>query len=228
MFEPDTFTNASITHGLVFVDTDHGFALGHDPAARPDLDIFVARLRNDDRDRMLYDSLGHPPTYLYKFDHAAVEAKPSVVPWTPPDHAPTLRFEAEAEWPPVAQVGGFAVPEGAPGCASGSRVLVVTPTPGPNGERRAQATITVPVMSEGKWLVDFHVVTGPSVPYAPQAQGPIEGAIAVKEQRWTWKPGAVCVALPPKEVELSPPYAVITIEATNGPVAVDFVGLKKR
>src|SRR5690606_37220786 len=54
MFEPDVLARASVTNALVFVDTDHGFALGHDPRATPSRGVLVARLRDDDRDRMLF------------------------------------------------------------------------------------------------------------------------------------------------------------------------------
>jgi hypothetical protein len=228
MLEPDTFVNAAISHGLVFVDTDHGFALGHDPAARPDTGILVARLRSDARDRMLYDALGRPPTYLYRFDPGSHDAKPSVAPWTPPEHSPTLRFEAEAEWPVLFQEGGLAVPEPAVGCASGSRVLVVSPT---GADRRARATISVPVPTKGRWLVELHVASNPTVPYAPnvtEPSRPVEGAAVLGDQRWTWKAdkNAPCQTLTPHEVDLSPPYALLTIEASGGPVSVDYVALR--
>ena len=51
MFEPDVLARANVTAGLVFVETDHGFALGHDPNARIKKGLVVARLHNDDRDR---------------------------------------------------------------------------------------------------------------------------------------------------------------------------------
>jgi len=64
MFEPDLLARSNVASGLVFVDTDHGFALGHDPEARIKDGIVVARLHNDDRDRILFDRLEHPPTFL--------------------------------------------------------------------------------------------------------------------------------------------------------------------
>jgi hypothetical protein len=99
MFEPDVLAHASLTSGLVFVDTDHGFALGHDPSARPSSGVVVARLRSDDRDRMLFEALDRPPTYLYKIEPPPAPGGEAVAihtPWSPPEHGPVYRCVAEA------------------------------------------------------------------------------------------------------------------------------------
>jgi hypothetical protein len=227
MFEPDVLARASLSTGLVFVDTDHGFALGHDPARRPANGVVVARLRGDDRDRMLFDALDRPPTYLYKREPADLlggEATPVLTPWAPPESGASLRFEAEAEWPPLSQDGGFAVPAWTSGCASGSRALVLTPS----SDRRATATISVPVPSAGVWAVELHIVHGARVPFAPTVDTlPAEGALSIGAERWTWKPQDACAILPVKEVNLSPPHARVTIEAVNGPIGVDYLSLRK-
>lgn len=228
MFEPDVLARASLSSGLVFVDTDHGFALGHDPAARPDARVLVARLRNDDRDRMLFDALDRPPTWLYKLEPPvppATETTATLTPWAPPESGLALRFEAEAEWPPLAQAGGFAAPVWAGGCASGSRALVLTPEPG----RTATATIALPVPAAGRWVVEVHVVHGANVPFAPRPSSPAppEGTLEVEGERWTWRPEAACAALPVKEVELTPPHARVTLEASNGPIGIDYFSLRK-
>jgi len=229
MFEPDVLARASLVSGLVFVDTDHGFALGHDPSARPNKRVTVARLRNDDRDRMLFDALDRPPTWLYKVEPPvapATESTATLTPWAPPESGTELRFEAEAEWPALSQSNGFAAPAWASECASGNRALVLTPEPG----RRATATITVPVPSAGRWAVEVHTVHGASVPFASShdgATGAPDGTLSIGEERWTWRAQDACAVLPAKELELSPPHAVVTIEAQNGPIGIDSLSLRK-
>ncbi len=226
MFEPDVLARASVTSGLVFVDTDHGFALGHDPFARPNERVLVARLRKDDRDRMLFDALGRPPTWRYDIEPAvppSTESTPKLTPWAPPESGTVLRFEAEAEWPALSQSNGFAAPAWTNACASGSRALVLTPEP----NQHAKATIELPVPSAGRWAVEVHVVAGASVPFAQQASSAAEGVLTIGAQRWTWKPEGTCKMLQVKELDLRPPHAIVTIEASGGPVAVDYLGLRK-
>jgi hypothetical protein len=240
MFEPDLLARSNVTSGLVFVDTDHGFALGHDPSARIKNGVVVARLRNDDRDRLLFDRLDHPPTYLYKFEVPQVlpgappvagtvpgQATPVVVPWAPPALGDTLRFEAEAEWPALEQSGGFAAPVYTEACASGSRALLLTPTP---LEGRAQATITVPVSQPGRYRITVHVVQGTKLPFATTrgAKLPI-GTISLGKERWDWMDveGAACADLAARDVELTPPNAHFVLEAQLGAVAVDRFSIKR-
>ena len=121
------------------------------------------------------------------------------------------------------EVGGFAAPAFASGCASQGRALVLTPEPG----RRASATITVPVPSAGRWTVEPHVVHGAKVPFAHDQPSPeAEGAITIGAERWTWRPQDACAVLPAKALELEPPHALVTIEAEGGPVGVDWLSLR--
>jgi hypothetical protein len=228
MFEPDVLAHASVTKGLVFVETDHGFALGHDPSARPSTGVLVARLRSDDRDRLLFEGLERPPTWLYKIDPPTTPGGESVAnlrPFTPPEPGGTYRFEAEAEWPPLAQSGGMAVPVWVDECASGRQALVLTPLP----DRQARVTITVPVPSAGRWAVTVHVVHGARAPFAPPGAGAAPaGALAIGAARWAWGAGSGCATLPgERELDLVPPSARVEIEATGGPVAVDKLTLRK-
>lgn len=241
MFEPDLLSRANVTSGLVFVDTDHGFALGHDPSARVKNGVVVARLRNDDRDRLLYDKLDHPPTYLYKYEvpPAGITAPappaattmpvavPVVVPWAPPALTDALRFEAESEWPVLEQSGGFAVPVFCDACAGGSRALMLTPTPLTG---RARATIAVPVPQAGRYLVTIRIVQGTKLPHAT-TRGPTvpDGVVTVADQRWEWVDveGGACADLPGREAVLPAPVAHFTVEAHSGAVALDRVTLKR-
>lgn len=55
MFEPSALAKAGISHGLVFVDTDNGFALGHNPGRFDAVtSIVVARARDDAHDWLLW------------------------------------------------------------------------------------------------------------------------------------------------------------------------------
>lgn len=122
MFEPEVVERAGVTHGLVFVETDHGFNLGHDPGvASASSGIVVARLRKDAHDRQLYENSGRPPSYRYVYD---VEggAPPRLLPYVP---EPSGRLEAEAEWP-ARLLQGSAYPIHFP-CSSGGRALRLLP-----------------------------------------------------------------------------------------------------
>src|SRR5882757_7687293 len=110
MYQPDVVRQANFTDGLLFFDTDHGFNLAYDPAVTSSHGIAAVRRRNDDGDRLLYDLLGHPISHLYRFVPDGQGTSTSD-PWTPlPIAGDTYRFEAEVEWPPIAQGGGYAQP----------------------------------------------------------------------------------------------------------------------
>jgi len=122
MFEPAVVARAGVSHGLIFVSTDHGFNLGHDPTATSAADgLLVARAHDDAHDRLLYEALGRPPTYRYVYDFGGL-APPSVRPYTPPA---TGRWEAEAEWPALVDRGS-GYPIHLP-CASLGKALRLVP-----------------------------------------------------------------------------------------------------
>ena len=241
MFEPDLLARANVTTGLVFVDTDHGFALGHDPEARIKNGIVVARLRNDDHDRMLFDALDHPPTFLYKFDIPAAGATPvpgtppgqvapAIVPWAPPASADSLRFESEADWPVLAQSDGVAMPVFTDTCASGSRGLMLLPTPLAG---HASATLTVPVPQAGRYSISVRIVHGTTLPFATtRGSTAPKAALTVEKERWDWVDvpgprGLSCTDLALHEAALTPPEAHFVLEATGGGVTVDRISIKR-
>jgi hypothetical protein len=122
MFEPAVVASAGVTRGLLFVDTDHGFNLGHDPQTEsPRSGLLVARARDDAHDRELYERLGRPPSYRYAYDLRG-RAPPRVIAYEPPA---SPRFEAEAEWPAQPR-RGHAYPIHFP-CASHGKALRVLP-----------------------------------------------------------------------------------------------------
>ncbi|WP_437876998.1 hypothetical protein [Sorangium sp. So ce513] len=148
MFDPAEVARAGVARGLVFVDTDHGFNLGFDPAPG---DVAVLRYRGDALDRMAWEARGRPPAYRYRFaipddgGLASVSVAPLALdgfggsraassPGEPvPGEAPPGEalpgeavIEGESLWPPRAQRGAWALPEYASGtCASAGRLLAV-------------------------------------------------------------------------------------------------------
>jgi hypothetical protein len=149
-FEPEV-ARAAQRHdsgSLLFIDTDHGFNLGHDPAllAKPLAagDVLVARHRTSDHDRLLWERLGRPPAFHYQF--ASFDEGPSrVVPLDFGATSPTLRFETEAEWPPLAVKDAWTAPvhRGEP-CVSRGRALLLQPTYSPG-----QVSWELPVRQSG-------------------------------------------------------------------------------
>ncbi|HTN90208.1 MAG TPA: hypothetical protein VL242_41320, partial [Sorangium sp.] len=126
MFDPAAVARAGVARGLVFVDTDHGFNLGFDPAPG---DVAVLRYRGDALDRMAWEARGRPPAYRYGFaipdggGLASVSLAPLAFGAAAP---PDAVIEGESLWPPRAQTNAWALPEHAGGtCASGGRLLAV-------------------------------------------------------------------------------------------------------
>ena len=125
MFDAGLLASRHVTHGLVWVESDHGFALGHDPSAQdPRSSIVVARLRGDAHDRALWENLGRPPSFRYGYSVATGSS--SLNKFEPP--AERWRWEAEAEWPLLSATAGWAHPDFA-ACLSAGGGLRVRPTP---------------------------------------------------------------------------------------------------
>ncbi len=165
LFEPSV-VRASLgadPRGLLFVDTDHGFLLAHDPASRdPARSLVVARARYDARDFLLWDKLGRPPASRYVVDPWAIPpVEPRVESWSPPQPEGAFVFEAEAEWPPLAQSGGYAVPTHvADGCVSRGRALSLE-----RSDDEVCVTVEVPSPSAGTYVLQGFLVSNerPSV-----------------------------------------------------------------
>jgi hypothetical protein len=148
MFDPAALDARGIARGLVFVDSDHGFALGHDPSVRdPRAGVLVARYRGDAHDRALFETLGRPETYLYRYSPRRGET--SIERYLP--HATPLRYELESEWPPVGVESGSAYPTYA-GCLSRGAGLRLKPDT--SGRAVASVELTPPVPG------DYRVVVG--------------------------------------------------------------------
>jgi hypothetical protein len=121
MFEPERVTralaatpNARPLKPLVFVSTDHGFALGHDPSGRAPFEVL--RARGDDLDRLAWEQRGEPLAlrYDYAFDDAGPEGPPARVSVSPLRFAPEplthARVSGASLWPALAQTGAWAFP----------------------------------------------------------------------------------------------------------------------
>jgi hypothetical protein len=148
MFDPGTLVRSGIQSGLVFVDTDHGFNLAHRPA---ELDahrgLVVARQRDDAYDASLWEGLGRPPAYRYRYDPKAPWS--SIDPFLPRG-SPRARFEAENAWPPLRVVGGWVTPEYlGEACVSAGRALRLLPT----GAAGMSASFDLGVPAPGRYLV---------------------------------------------------------------------------
>jgi hypothetical protein len=226
----------SVTKGIVFFDTDHGFDLAYDPYADPKKAVLAARLRDDDHDRLLVERLDHPAAHVYKADGA----RASLSNWTAKAGGTKdlWRFEAEAEWPPLFQGGGWVEPVWAStSCAANGRVLTLHPT-GP--EARAMTTIELPVPRTGKWSVEPRVMQRGGggrgrlelVPRG-RASRPADARLV-----WEWRddgggatPGHdVCLDLPPLEtvrgLDLDMAGAEWKLTAVGGDVSLDETALR--
>ncbi|MEP7053542.1 MAG: hypothetical protein ABJB12_24480 [Pseudomonadota bacterium] len=139
LFDARELARAGVSRGLVFIDTDHGFNLGHDPGQFDAADhVIVARYQHDAHDWLLWNRLHRPASYHYVFSATAGGAAVSVLPYAPLE---SQRFEAEAEWPPLGIQSGWVQPDFYP-CASGGRGLRLHTT-GPGAG--AALTLELPV-----------------------------------------------------------------------------------
>lgn len=224
MFEPDILSRQNVTNNaLVFVETDHGFLLGHDPSARPKTGVVVARMRSDDRDRMIHERLDRPTTYWYKRE---VDG-PKLIPWAPAPYEDPYRFELESEWPALSQTNGFAAPAFTEPCAGiGAQVLVVTPIP---ASAHAVVTVNLPVPETGRYGVVPRMVHGSTVPFANAPPAGL-GTLRIGTAKWQAKvvPGNGCQELGSHELSLTAPSVIISIEAEGGAFALDRITLKRR
>jgi len=129
MFEQRTLAAHGVSNGLVFTNTDHGFALGHDPAARDArTSLVVARAHGDAHDLALWRTLGRPPAVALTYHPATGSSTVSPLPLIESSATSTWRWEAEAEWPPLAVSAGWSHPDFGP-CLSRGQGLHLRPRP---------------------------------------------------------------------------------------------------
>ncbi len=211
MYDAEEGREAVKGRGLLFFDTDHGFNLAYDPYESPSRSILAARLRGDDHDRILVERMDRPPAHVYRRDRE----RASVVAWAARAGASKdlWRFEAEADWPPLSQDGGWAEPTWASStCASEGRALTVHVEPG----RTARVRIELPVPRTGRWGV---------VPRVLRLGGPGHGVLRLVRHGpgvpgevpvWEWNDadGDASAGKP----------TCADVEARAGPVDLDFSG----
>ena len=211
MFEARELSRAGVDHGLVFVDTDHGFNLGHDPGQLDAQHGFVvARYEHDAHDWLLWNRLARPPSYRYQYSPSANGASAELVPYLPANDR--MRFEAEAEWPPLAVHGGWIEPDFA-ACASGGRGLALHPA-----EPRAGMSLDLELTGADQrphpirigWVGDPKRrsgteirLTGPTLEASAVIPAQPEAALASGEQRcFEADLGMVILSTEPQQVRL--------------------------
>ncbi len=154
MFDARQLARADVTSGLVFVDTDHGFNLGHDPEQFDATEhVVVARYQHDAHDWLLWNRLDRPLSYHYVYSPTPNGASVSVLPYTPLESG---RFEAEAEWPPLAVQDGWVQPDFFP-CASagrGLRLHATGPATGASLDLELAASDSAPHALRVGWVRD--------------------------------------------------------------------------
>jgi hypothetical protein len=223
MFEASVLAKANVDHGLLFMGTDHAFNLAYDPRANDAAhELVVAREYGDDRDRLLWERLGRPIAHRYVFDGTET-SKPSVVPWSAGPIPHPYRFEAEAEWPPVSQSGGYLEPTFARGtCAWGGRLLAIHTRP----DQPFHGTISFPVPFPGRFRVGVHVASrGETVARFVLRYRADDPPLAT----WSFTPprrDLTCATLPEEEVILSDRAFVEVAARGSGDLFLDAVALE--
>ncbi|MBK6694227.1 MAG: hypothetical protein IPG50_18770 [Myxococcales bacterium] len=222
MFEPDLVREAHKDHGLIFFDTDHGFNLAHAPGVSASHGMMSVRLRGDDRDRYLYDSLGRPSTHRYVFG----PEKSSLELFTPPSSGVgVFRYESEAEWPPLHQRGGYAEPAWASGIASGDRYLRLTPDD-PSAPAEAELELLIP--QDGRYTIDGAAVLqgqGAVAKLRVFSKGTEVGALEWSDPKAAL-PKAIVYELGARSVDLVAPGR-LKLEVRGAPAGLDRVTLRK-
>jgi hypothetical protein len=161
MFDPGALATHGVTSGLVWVSTDHGFALGHDPTALdPRTAVVVARAHADAHDLALWNELGRPPSFTYAY--SVETGQTTVTPFKP--FSARWRWEAEAEWPPLAVTAGWTHPDSGP-CLSRGRGMHLRPRP------RAAVELELGAPSVGRFVVTLGWLADPGARVAVTIAG---------------------------------------------------------
>ncbi len=271
-YEPDVTREANVTHGLLYFDTVEGYNLAHDPDTQASHGLLAVRYRGDDHDRLLYDMLGHPAVHRYlpaqppepsPLPSSSAFAAPSALaalplPSATPASAPfwippppqggytdeTWRFEAESDWPAIAQTGGSARVVELPGtCASDTRGLAVTPS---TGSAEASAIFELPLpkadLTNPRWAIAPRAYRG-----GTKAEGKLEvlGEGDRVLATWTWSDeltavppqgNEACLELPPQVIEMPVTsinkdrlvaFARLRLTARGGAVTFDRTQVKR-
>ncbi|MEZ4220291.1 MAG: hypothetical protein R3B13_05120 [Polyangiaceae bacterium] len=153
MFEPETLRAAGLHDGLVFVDTDHGYALGADPrASDPTRTAVVARHRGDRSDWLTWEALGRPRSYRYVYDLLGRQP-PRLDPYEP---EPLAHFGVGSFWPLRGVSAGYAYPAPATGCGTLNRGLRISP----DRDGNARVTLRLPWSNSGQLRTQWAAAKG--------------------------------------------------------------------
>ncbi len=161
-------------------------------------------------------------SHRYVFD-GREGATPAIVPWAPREDPHPYRFEAEAEWPPVEQSGGYFEPVFAQGtCAWGGRLLAVRTSP----ERPFHGVISFPAPSPGRFRVGIHLAS----------RGEVMARFVLEESgagpplaTWSFTPprrDLMCATLAEEEVNLSDRGLIEVSARGAGDLFLDAVALE--
>ena len=230
-FEPDVAREANVTHGLLFFEDDVGFKLAYEPGLAASHGIAAARVLGDDRDRLLYDLLGHPPTHRY----VLTAANASAPAWIPPgEGSDSWRFEMAHDWPPVSQERASSetvAPDNT--CASNEKLVRVTPTGG--GDAIVTFALPVPpgpsLGAKRSWLVGPRIFKRGGKGTASMSLVADIGLPALAQWSWTDSaPPSGCAELPSQWVELEGERtrAWLVVRASGGPVTLERTTLRAR
>jgi hypothetical protein len=213
---------SKVDHGLLFVGTDHAFNLAFDPDARDaSRAVVVAREFGDERDRLVWERLGRPPAHRYVFDGHFPSA--AVVPWSPGPTPHPYRFEAEAEWPPIAQSGGYFEPVFAQGtCAWGGRLLGIRT----GHDRPFDGVISFPVPGARRYRLGVHLASrGQVVARLAVGRNMVDPPLAT----WSFTPPnreLACATLAEEEVNLSDRGFLEVSARGTGELFIDAIALE--
>ncbi len=220
MFEPGALAAAGVERGLVFVAHDHAFNLGHEPGQRDAWrGVLVARARGDARDALLWEGLGRPPAFHYRYDAGRAQAIARLDPYVP-ERSEVLRFETESDWPLLAVSGGFGHPDFDPHpCVSAGRGLRLSRSGAESVSARLEITPRDPGLHElvVQWLADR---TG-------QPLIELEAPSDAKRSQVDLSPasGDVCQLQATKPIELSETtHLWLTSKASS--VLIDYIELR--
>jgi len=220
MFEPRVLEAQGISKGLVFVKTDHGFSLGHDPGVSDaGSGVVVARGREDALDFLLWQRLGRPPAFRYHYDPLTALGRPTLVAYRP---AAIDRIEGESLYPPAALTDGWAHPEvRALPCVSRQRVLRLRSA----SERPLQVALRLPplqaIAAGASGLYLGWVTDGAA---APELRARLDGATrAVRSIRSAGGPCWIIELSAPDPHALTRPLLLELVADRDG--ALDYIAL---
>jgi len=219
MFRSDVLDRAHVDRGLVFMNTDHGFNLAFDPSQRNAVSGRVfARERGDARDRLLWEALGQPSVYRYRFHPWSDDPGPTLTPYAIAPRAATdaLSFEAEYEWPVRAIAAGSAYPvHSAAACTSNARALELLPSS--HAPMQVELGLLVPASPRYELALGWVRSSSPQIRYAVELAGQVRrGNVDFREQD--------CVSVP---IHLFPPPGShrISLTVETGRARLDYVRL---